>query len=538
MDISEIRNLIVESLPDGNDDITNVEPPPSQTCAVFTQPADEPPAAAPTTQPAPPAATGIRPTSEQDAIITAFTAGGNLVIEAGAGTGKTSTLRMLAHAATGRRGTYIAFNRAIADHARATFGPWVNCATAHSLAYRALGNRFSHRLNGPRIPARETARMLHITRTLKTPGGRLLTPAKQARIVADTLTRFCYSDATQVEPWHVPRITGLDDHDTITLLRQTILPYARRMWDDVTSPDGQMRFAHDHYLKLWQLSGPVLPADYVLLDEGQDTNPVVAAIFTAQTHAQRVIVGDRAQAIYGWRGARDAMTNFPADARLRLSRSFRFGPAIAAEANKWLTLVHTGLRLTGHDPITSTIGPVDQPAAILCRGNAECIAQVMYALADGKQVALAGRNAAADIRRLAQAAITLKAGKGTDHPELFAFKTWGELQEYVENDSEGSDLKAFVKLVDTHGPDKLIDVLDQLVPEDTADVTVSTVHRAKGLEWDTVLIADDFTEPRPAPGDDDSGTVPDETAMLAYVAVTRARHHLDRRGLAWIDKHV
>jgi len=100
-----------------------------------------------------------------------------------------------------------------------------------------------------------------------------------------------------------------------------------------------VRFEHDHYLKMWALRDPVIAADFLLLDEAQDTNPVVEQVFTAQRdHAQLVLVGDSAQAIYGWRGARDVMTGFDGR-RLSLSRSFRFGPPLAAEANRWLTII-------------------------------------------------------------------------------------------------------------------------------------------------------------------------------------------------------
>lgn len=40
------------------------------------------------------------------------------------------------------------------------------------------------------------------------------------------------------------------------------------------------------------------------------------------------MVGDSAQAIYQWRGARDIMTAFRGTA-LTLSQSFRFGPDLA-----------------------------------------------------------------------------------------------------------------------------------------------------------------------------------------------------------------
>jgi len=74
----------------------------------------------------------IRQTEEQRAAVEAFTRGDHLVIQAGAGTGKTTTLRMLAEA-TSERGLYIAFNRAIADEAKRKFPRNIECRTAHSM---------------------------------------------------------------------------------------------------------------------------------------------------------------------------------------------------------------------------------------------------------------------------------------------------------------------------------------------------------------------------------------------------------------------
>src|SRR5215475_1576728 len=95
------------------------------------------------------------PTPQQAAIKAAFKTGANLVIEAGAGSGKTTTLKMLAKDAVNRRGLYVAYNRAIANDAKASFPAGVQCSTAHSLAYQAIGKNYRSRLNGPRMPARE-----------------------------------------------------------------------------------------------------------------------------------------------------------------------------------------------------------------------------------------------------------------------------------------------------------------------------------------------------------------------------------------------
>jgi UvrD/REP helicase N-terminal domain/UvrD-like helicase C-terminal domain len=438
-------------------------------------------------------------------------------------TGKTSTLKMLAAATPRRRGVYLAYNRAIAEDAKRSFPEWVTCATAHSFAFRAVGRQFSHRLNGPRLPAREAARILGIGGAHRINPERVLAPDQVARIVMETVGRFCHSADPAVARRHLPSKPGLDDPASMAALAGVVLPYAGRAWADLSRRDGQLKFAHDHYLKIYGLSGPVLQADYVLLDEAQDANPVVADIVGRQ-RAQRILVGDRSQAIYGWRGAVDAMSGFEGR-RLTLSQSFRFGQAIADEANKWLERLEAPLRLRGYERIVSEVSDdLEAPDAILCRTNAEAVAQIMAAYAAGRRPALVGGGA--EIRALAEAAVTLKAGLGTSHPELFAFRTWGELQEYVEQDAAGADLKVFVRLVDAHGPEVVIETVDRMVDERYADVVISTAHKAKGREWDQVRIAGDFQEPK---------EISPAELMLAYVAVTRAKLALGRGGLKWID---
>lgn len=474
------------------------------------------------------------PTPEQAAITRAFGTGRNLVIEAGAGTGKTSTLKMLAADAPRRKGLYVAYNRAIADDAKRDFPASAQCSTAHALAFGAVGRLYRQRLNGPRVPARETARILGINEPLKL-GEKTLAPNQVARLAMEAVDRFCRSADPEPGAYCVPRKPGMDSPEDMADLREILIPLARKAWADIAGQDGRLRFSHDCYLKIWQLSGPKLAADYILLDEAQDANPVILDVVTRQKEAQLIAVGDRSQAIYGWRGALDAMDSFPDAERLALSQSFRFGPAVAHEANKWLSVLSARLRLTGYDRISSMVASVASPDAVLCRTNAEAMSRAMTAVGAGKTTAIVGGGS--EIRRLAEAAITLKAGAGTDHPELMAFRTWGEVQDHAEHDPGGSDLKVLVNLIDKHGPDAIIAVIGRLVEERRAEVIISTAHKAKGREWDSVQIAADFREPKPAE-DGTPGVIPREEAMLAYVAVTRARLTLDRAGLAWVDKYL
>lgn len=281
----------------------------------------------------------LNPTDEQTAAADAFHAGDHLALQAGAGTGKTSTLALLAHH-TRRRGRYLAYNKAIAQDAAARFPATVTCKTAHAMAYAALGHRYRTRLNGPRQPGWKTGQDLGITKPIRI-GDRDLSPRLLSYATLRTVTRFCHSSDPALTHHHVPPLRSLEAPAHHDQLATAVLPFARKAWADLQNPDaGAVRFDHDHYLKMWSLTEPKINTDFLLLDEAQDTNPVVEQIFNAQrNHAQLVMVGDSAQAIYQWRGARDVMTTFPGT-RLALSKSFRFGPHLAAEANRWLTIAN------------------------------------------------------------------------------------------------------------------------------------------------------------------------------------------------------
>ncbi|MFJ5894682.1 UvrD-helicase domain-containing protein [Streptomyces sp. NPDC093064] len=482
----------------------------------------------------------LSPTDEQAAASEAFRNGDHLAIQSGAGAGKTSTLAFLAEQEAARRGHYFAFNRAIAQDAAARFPASVMCKTAHSLAYGALGFRYRGRLNSPRRPGWQIGQDLGLHTPARI-GGLDVMPATLSNTVLRTVTRFCQSADREPDYQHVPRLRRFDDdaHDDLVDL---LLPYAVKAWADLQDPHaGMVRFEHDHYLKMWALTDPVLSGDFLLLDEAQDTNPVLEHIVLAQKERlQIVMVGDSAQAIYGWRGARDVMTGFEAR-HLTLTRSFRFGPELAAEANRWLALSKAPIQLAGSPAIPTTVGPrPGRPDAVLCRTNIGAVTEILALLSSGIATALVGGGEA--LRGLAQAARDLIQGRRTHHPELVLFTSWAALREYAEHDPSGSDLQPFANLVDDHGPDAILNAVDRLVSESDAQVTVSTAHKAKGREWATVRIAPDFTPP-PDTDELDAAGVPvpepvDEAeARLAYVAVTRARHHLDPAGLAWITNH-
>ena len=107
---------------------------------------------------------------------------------------------------------------------------------------------------------------------------------------------------------------------------------------------------------------------------------------------------------------------------------------------------------------------------------------------------------------------------------------------YVENDSAARDLKSLVRLVDTHGAETVIQAVRRLSPEDDAQVTVSTAHKAKGREWASVRIGPGFG-PLSVGNGQPQPRLSLEEARLIYVAVTRAKGTLDTSGLAWAGNY-
>lgn len=481
------------------------------------------------------------PTGQQIEIVDAVKGGGNVVVEALAGTGKTSTLKLCAHAAPkSDKILYIAFNKSIADEAAKSFPQRVSCKTVHSVAYGPVGSRYSHRIRGARrVTARMAASILGVTSyyEFEVMGHKTtLGSDKIARLAMDTVTRYCQSASLEIEPWHVPTVNGLEDQrDEV---RAIVLPFARKAWADIQKLDGMLKFTHDHYLKMFALSDPKLPFDAIYFDEAQDSNPVKSGLVLAQTHAQRIAVGDRNQAIYGWTGAKDAMQDWPADQRLALTKSFRFGNAVAEEANKWLTVLKAKHRVEGYEEIPSELLQIHDNVddlAVLCRTNAQCVATAADGIEDGRKVYIQGGTN--EIRWFAEEAMKLMQTGNSSHPDLAAFASWDDVKTYVEQDGGGADLKVFVNLMDNYGAARIMEIADACLPKERAheaQLVVSTAHKAKGQEFKLVKIAPDFKEPVPDP---ETGEMKDNTAefMLAYVSVTRAQLVLDNGGLAWVD---
>ncbi len=384
------------------------------------------------------------------------------------------------------------------------------------------------------------------------------------------------------------------------------LEQARLLWDRMVTFE---IVTFSSIMKLAQLERLEIPGTFLLVDESQDLNECQVDLLLQQhirgTHVY--FVGDMAQSIFGFRGAKsEPLLNHDPAIDLPLTESFRFGPRIACIANAilfakkkspqtaladggfsrkkrrlWKPYVIQGRSAcegqVGWAPQSSLLD-YDNQVTILARGNATllsaCLPRVLDSVAAGRtlKVSVNGKGASSGLSKWAtiikqvREFTKLWVASGPEVPpeawtettldfEEFEGErelTWKRAMELIE----GQDLqhfKAAISLVCEHKRDSIArtaafeeHVLNKKYTQDEADIVLSTIHSAKGMEWDNVEICDDLVplamfqvvKRHPSSPCIQSASVPlDSTAMfnfpgygddinLWYVAVTRARKRL------------
>ncbi|HDX9112748.1 TPA: ATP-dependent helicase [Klebsiella michiganensis] len=455
-------------------------------------------------------------TPEQNAIIE--WQGNQLVVNAFAGTGKTTTLVQFAQANQDSKMLYLAYNRAIRDEAEQKFPFNVECKTSHQLAWSHFGRHFRNRLTA-------NLRITDVARKLNTRHWPL---ARLARLALTGLNTFLCSAEPEPGIIHLPA-----EDERHGLSADKILGAVQVLWYEVSRTESDFPITHDVYLKLFQLSGPGLASkwDTILFDEAQDANPVTSAFVLSQP-CRVVLVGDRYQQIYRFRGADNALSSprlEQAD-RLWLTTSFRFGPAVAEMANVLLAMSGEEMIVTGSgedDEVVMHL-PAEIPHyCVLSRTVSGVIGAALSASLQEKKVFWVG-----GIEGYKTEELEDLYWFSADMPERMQSprlrQDYRDFEEYcsIAKATQDVEMNQAIRLLDEYFPlpQKLAIMRRQVVThEKDAQVTVSTAHRSKGLEWEVVVLNEDFcdiTDPLLSAEERQ-----DETNLL-YVAVTRARKTL------------
>jgi superfamily I DNA/RNA helicase len=372
---------------------------------------------------------------------------------------------------------------------------------------------------------------------------------ERAKYIKEAISEFCFSSALDIETFAAEHYKKREL--SLRIDEQEFMHGVRRLWSALIDPETPVGL-HDAYFKLWQMSRPKLRYDVILLDEAQDTNDALLDVINFQQHAQRVVVGDPHQAIYGFRGAKNIMSLINGQ-QLYLTESFRFSSPIAELATDLLT-VFKGERksLKG---VASWKSQVLMPGektidtgkkAIICRTNAAVFAEAAEACEKNKRVNVNIPDAALD--EIVDAYYIFDGRRSRVKNSLMRkFNSFIEMLDYAESSGD-RELMMRCKVVERYR-----DAIPELVQkirksqDASAQLTITTAHRAKGLEWDHVALCDDFPElmrgdePAAVSTDPEDYVLAAEEANLYYVAITRARQTLVineqlRSFVAWKSK--
>ncbi len=319
-------------------------------------------------------------TSEQRLVYEAVGNYKSLVVEALAGTGKTTTLIACGEkiAKQNKRVLYLAFNKKIVSETKQRSMGQFDCFTAHSLALRSLNPEYSSKFQRTQdkfLKASELMKALNIAEIecfdIEKPANKsLITESIKAQrhstkkrtayaenlrllhesVLLDTIENlynlFVKSAAFELDdafvakniqsalphPWNEPEFNFLNSKILINYVFRKSLEY----WDEtINITKDNFPLGHDEYLKLWQLSKPGLPYDLILFDEAQDADPVMVDVVERQ-QAQVVWCGDSQQQIYSWRGAINILRSVRTDQKLEITETKRFGQPIDQIANAFL----------------------------------------------------------------------------------------------------------------------------------------------------------------------------------------------------------
>lgn len=447
--------------------------------------------------------------------------GGSLLVTAFAGTGKTFTLQQYAEERPVEKILYAAYNKAIQLEAERKMPINVTSRTTHSLAYHAFGADYRKAgLLRSSVPFWGIAKLLQTNVVI-------------AAFTNSVLMKFLASDDKEISKKHLT----LDILNYYNDVENTppFISMAQTVWEDMKSLKPRtLPMIHDGYLKLYQLSGPQLRFDYILLDEAQDTTPCVWDIMKNQT-CRKIVVGDKNQQIYSWRGAIDAL-NLVKDAEtLYLSKSFRFGPKIAQLATTILARFKNENRpVHGLESLDTEILTSGHPEkhTLIARGNMHIFrAAASECRFSKKTLGFVGGDCTNYRFQSVLDVYHVYNGQPTmaKDPLIKSFETFEDIIEYAGK-VRSIELDAACQLVEEFGS-RIPQIVDEVKHRDAgarfADLTYTTGHKAKGMEFPVVRLAQDFSAMIDAHRErPDLGILNDDEMNLLYVAITRATQKL------------
>jgi len=437
-------------------------------------------------------------TTEQSSILSIYKESkNNLLIEARAGSGKTFMIRRLAEQTEGSN-LYLAFNKSVVEEVRNGLPPQTDVKTFNGIGHKALVDSLGHR---PKVVKRKVYDLLKINEPKN------FKHCLQAVSISKQQGYVCKSHSPEFYSG-LPFI--LDDGDKAVCDKVIRASYKEALLGNID---------FDDQILLPVLEGYAFPQySVIFVDEAQDLSPMNQRMLRsiAGIAGTRVIaVGDTYQAIYGFRGA--SLTGM-SDLRkafgmqtLKLTTTFRCAKEIVRHAN-WLTHDLNPAAEAAEGDVLYCAKHLDMSelaldTALLCRNNAPLIHLAMRMIKRDYAPDLKSKDILWELKAIMQKLEKsgMSIASAIAHWEQEALQTW-KSQEAVKDRVEC--LQHFANTGSAG--------IKALINQEEGRIPLSTVHKAKGCEWETVVIIDkhlfDMKEK--------------QDKNLLYVAQTRAKRTL------------
>ena len=461
------------------------------------------------------------PTDEQLDILSAVSlSSANIMIEALAGTGKTSTLEMLAtHLPRTAPILYLVFNKKNADEAVARMPSTVVVRTFNSMGHRIWSSTIGRSL---KLDARKDGTILRAIIDEA--------PANQRSTIWTVFSAVTQGTALAkavgylpdgTYPGIVPLVTQGTFH---SLLEEAPDDLTSDLIDEVLTRsikqafDGLVDFNDQIYMPaLFRATFPSY--SIILVDEYQDLSPVNHALLSRLVKGRLIGVGDPYQNIYGFRGAKaggmsEAIATYSMD-RFPLSISFRCPSAIVKHVH-WHVPSFRASKTGGRvdTPHILPASAVPDGTTIISRNNAPILRAALNLLGAGRSISVAGSDIGVRL-----VALMKKLGKEDLERSavLGAIAEW-EAEKLARESKTAIDHAACMRVFAEHGEDlgQAIRYAEHLFQQQ-GTILLTTIHKAKGLEWENVIHLDPWMV-RKQPSS--------QNKNLDYVASTRCSNNL------------
>ncbi len=484
---------------------------------------------------------GEYPLSEEQNILVELSLHGfDLIGEAGSGTGKTSTLCAIDKykSEKGEKGYYICFNKSLAEEAKNKFSSNLTIGTAHSFAYQAIcmknKNQWVKKLN-----ARLDNDSIIKYSDVNIEDMPLKSKWSVGSAILLAVNNYCDSASEILAGIHVCE-KSMAHYDKEAKINDNIckkldyvnyiIKHATILVDKYLDEKSDCPSSCSAYFKKWQLSKPIFDTDYLLFDEAQDANPAVLAVILSQP-CQKILVGDDHQSIYSFTNAINAMSIVPF-VNCTISQSFRYSQDLADLANKLLDQSSNNhkINLIGRGESTEIIrasnyDSLDKTMMLISRTNSTLFECLITLSAHNVPTNISIPDLNKQIENI-KLLLAFHHGQHVTLPYgLRHIKSWDDL---MKNKDADSDIIRLAKIID-NDPQQAEDLIPAIQlcqktkPQD-AKVILTTAHKSKGLESDSVYICDDFDAVTAAYLDKEE--LAQEELNLLYVAITRAKKKL------------